>query len=63
MKSTETFEILGKPLDSFSLENHPKLKSLGFKVDGLKIDKRLKTNKLLPTIDVEYNLLTETPST
>lgn len=57
----QTFEILGKPLDSFSLENHPKLKSLGFKVDGLKVDKRLKTNKLLPTIDLEYNLLTETP--
>ncbi|MDC6388185.1 TolC family protein [Maribacter sp. PR1] len=56
-----TLEILGKPLDSFSLENHPKLKSLGYKVDGLRVDKRLKTNKLLPTIDVEYNLLTETP--
>ncbi len=61
MEIDQTFEILGKPLDSFSLENHPKLKSLGFKVDGLLVDKRLKTNKLLPTIDVEYNLLTETP--
>lgn len=57
----QTLEILGKPLDSFSLENHPKLKSLAFKVDGLRVDKRLKTNKLLPTIDVEYNFLTETP--
>lgn len=56
-----TLEILGKPLDSFSIENHPKLRSLGYKVDGLRVDKRLKTNKLLPTIDVEYNLLTETP--
>ena len=61
MEIDQTFEILGKPLDSFSVENHPKLKSLGFKVDGLLVDKRLKTNKLLPTIDVEYNLLTETP--
>jgi len=56
-----TLEILGKPLDSFILENHPKLKSLGYKIDGLRVDKRLKTNKLLPKIDVEYNFLTETP--
>lgn len=56
-----TLEILGKPLDSFTVENHPKLKSLGFKIDGLMVDKRLKTNKLLPTIDVDYNFLTESP--
>lgn len=56
-----TLEILGKPLDSFSLANHPKLKSLGFKIDGLRVDKRLKTNKLLPRIDVEYKFITETP--
>ena len=56
-----TLEIMGKPLDSFDLENHPKLKSLGFKIDGLTVDKRLKTNKLLPRIDLEYNFLTETP--
>ncbi len=57
----QTLEIFGKPLDSFDLENHPKLKSLGFKIDGLRVDKRLKTNKLLPRIDVEYNFITETP--
>lgn len=56
-----TLEILGKPLDSFTVENHPKLRSLGFKIDGLVVDKRLKTNKLLPTIDVDYNFLTESP--
>ncbi|WP_411029012.1 TolC family protein [Spongiimicrobium sp. 3-5] len=56
-----TLEVLGKPLDSFTLENHPKLLSLGFKVDGLIVDKRLKTNKLLPKIDLEYNFLTDTP--
>lgn len=56
-----TLEILGKPLDSFTLENHPKLKSLGYKIDGLKVEKRLKANKLLPKIDLEYNFLTETP--
>ncbi|UJH66171.1 TolC family protein [Allomuricauda sp. SCSIO 65647] len=56
-----TLEIMGKPLDSFTLENHPKLRSLNFKIEGLTVDKRLKANKLLPKIDVEYNFLTETP--
>lgn len=57
----QTLEILGKPLDSFSLTDHPKLRSLDFKVEGLLVDKRLKTNKLLPKIDLEYNFLTATP--
>lgn len=56
-----TLEILGKPLDSFTVENHPKLKSLGYKIDGLRVEKNLKANKLLPKIDLEYNFLTETP--
>ncbi|WP_190810039.1 TolC family protein [Flagellimonas sp. S3867] len=56
-----TLEILGRPLDSFTLENHPKLKSLDYKIDGLAVDKRLKANKLLPKLDVEYNFLTESP--
>ncbi len=56
-----TLEILGKPLDSFTIENHPKLRSLGYKVDGLLVEKRLKANKLLPKIDLEYNFLTDTP--
>lgn len=54
-----TLEILGKPLDSFTLENHPKLRSLNFKVKGLRVDRNLKANKLLPKVDVEYNFLTE----
>jgi outer membrane protein TolC len=56
-----TLEIHGKPLDNFTLENHPKLKSLGYKIDGLKVEKQLKANRLLPKIDLEYNFLTETP--
>ncbi len=55
----QSLEIMGKPLDSFVMENHPKLRSLNYKIDGLKVDKRLKTNKLLPKIDFEYNFLTE----
>jgi len=56
-----SLEIMGKPLDSFTLENHPKLRSLDYKVEGLLVDKRLKANKLLPRIDLEYNFLTATP--
>ncbi len=56
-----TLEILGRPLDDFTIENHPKLLSLGYKIDGLRVDKNLKANKLLPIIDLEYNFLTETP--
>ena len=56
-----TLEIDGKPLDSFTIQNHPKLRSLGFKIDGLTVDKRLKANKLLPQIDLEYNFLTDAP--
>lgn len=56
-----TLEILGRPLDEFTIENHPKLLSLGYKIDGLRVEKNLKANKLLPKIDLEYNFLTETP--
>lgn len=55
------FEILGQTLDNFTLDNHPKLRSLDFKVASLKVNRNLKANKLLPTIDVGYNLLTATP--
>jgi outer membrane protein TolC len=57
----ETLEINGLPLDSFTIDNHPKLRSLDFKIKELLVDKRLKTNKLLPKLDVEYNFLTTEP--
>ncbi|MEY8849049.1 TolC family protein [Psychroserpens sp. XS_ASV72] len=57
----EVLEISGLPLSEFTLENHPKLKSLEFKYKGLEVDKRLKANKLLPKVDVQYNFLTEDP--
>lgn len=41
----------------YLLKNHPKLKSLEAKVDGLKVDRSLKRNKLLPKIDFQYNFL------
>jgi outer membrane protein TolC len=55
----EILEISGLPLTEFVLENHPKLRSLNFKFRGLEVDKRLKANKLLPVINVQYNFLTE----
>lgn len=55
----DVLEISGLPLTEFALENHPKLRSLNFKYDGLEVDKRYKANKLLPKIDVQYNFLTE----
>ncbi|MDB2606885.1 TolC family protein [Zobellia sp.] len=56
-----TLEIAGMPLDSFTLENHPKLRSLGYKIEELTVEKRLKANKLLPKIELQYNFLTEQP--
>lgn len=43
------------------LESHPKMMSLDYKLQGLEVDKRLKSNKLLPKINVEYNFLSESP--
>ena len=37
--------------------------SLDYKLQGLEVDTRLKANKLLPKINVEYNFLSETPET
>lgn len=54
-----TLDLLGRTQDSLFLENHPKLLSLGYKIDGLEVDKSLKANKILPRIDLEYNFLTE----
>ncbi|WP_431134259.1 TolC family protein [Psychroserpens mesophilus] len=54
-------EIEGLPLSDFVLENHPKLRSLSFKYEGMQVDKRLKANKLLPIVDLQYNFLTENP--
>jgi outer membrane protein TolC len=48
-------------LDTMNIDQHPKLISLDRKLEALKVDKRLKANRLLPQIDLEYNFLTETP--
>lgn len=45
----------------FDINNHPKLKSLAYKIESLQVDKNLKTNNLLPQLDIQYNFLTQTP--
>ena len=44
-------------LQSENIENHPKIKSLGLKIESLEYERRLKLNKLLPDIDLQYNFL------
>ena len=65
---TGTFGIIDEALntgalnlDMLDLEEHPKLRSLGYKYEGLMVEKRLMANNLLPRVDLEYNLYSETP--
>lgn len=53
----ETLQI--NELSSFSLDNHPKIKALDAKIDLLKVEKQLKTNALMPKLDLSYNYLSE----
>lgn len=41
------------------LDTHPKVMSLDAKIGELGVDKFLKTNKLLPKLDLQYNFLTQ----
>ena len=56
-----TFNIALFNNADFDIENHPKIKSLEFKIKSLNVDRQLKLNNLLPQLDVQYNFLTETP--
>lgn len=56
-----TFNINQLRADEMIIEAHPKMVSLDYKLQSLEVDSRLKANKLLPRIDVEYNFLTEIP--
>ncbi|MFN7043856.1 MAG: TolC family protein [Flavobacterium sp.] len=46
-------------LSTFDLDNHPKIKALDAKIEMLKVDRKLKSNALLPKLDVSYNYLSE----
>jgi len=54
-----TFNIALFNNANFDVNNHPKIKSLAYKIQSLKVDKNLKLNNLLPKLDVQYNFLTE----
>ncbi|MDN3594803.1 TolC family protein [Zunongwangia endophytica] len=41
------------------VDDHPKIQSLEFDIEAYDLDIRLRRNKLLPKIDVEYNFLSE----
>lgn len=56
-----TLGITAIQTDSLSIEDHPKIQSLNFKYESLEVNKRLKANKLLPQVDLQYNFLSETP--
>ncbi|MGB5418337.1 TolC family protein [Algibacter sp.] len=56
-----TLNTSGLDIESFDIESHPKLQSLDYKYQSLTIEKRLKTNNLLPQIDLQYNFLSQTP--
>lgn len=65
---TNTFEYIDDVLniaplrsENFMLKEHPKLRSLEYKYQGLFVEKRLKANQLLPRIDVQYNFLSQNP--
>ena len=53
----KTFNIALFNDENFDIENHPKIKSLGFKIKSLDVNRRLKLNNLLPKIDFQYNFL------
>ena len=44
-------------VDDELINNNPKLQALQFKKESLILDKRLKSNNLLPKVDLEYNFL------
>src|SRR5690606_10204579 len=48
-------------IENQNLNNHPKLQSLNFKLKQQEVDTQLKRNKLLPTLNLEYNFLTQNP--
>lgn len=50
---------LNQPIPSdFSLENHPKIRSLQYKIEALAIERKLKAELLKPQLDLHYNFIT-----
>lgn len=57
----ESLGLVTLNFDGFDINSHPKLQSLNYKFEGLRVERRLNKNNLLPRVDLEYNFLTETP--
>lgn len=55
-ETLKTNELLNQ---DFDILNHPKINALQSKIDMLTVDKKLKSNMLLPKIDVSYYYLSE----
>jgi outer membrane protein TolC len=55
-ETLKTNELLNQ---NFDLLKHPKINALQSKIEMLTVDKRLKTNMLLPKVDVSYYYLSE----
>jgi outer membrane protein TolC len=58
----EAFEIRFSAMD-FSIEEHPKLRALGYKVDSQRLERRLQRSNLLPEVTLGYQWLSETDVT
>jgi outer membrane protein TolC len=59
LKNTIEATLTQNGLQSFQIENHPKIKAWNTKIDILEIERKLKANSLLPKLDVSYNYLSE----
>lgn len=57
----DALEIENIEWNELKIQEHPKIRSLSYKVEGLDIERRLKGNKLLPQLDVNYNFITSAP--
>jgi outer membrane protein TolC len=53
-----TFILLNEEIDSAVL-NHPYLSITNYKIESLKVDRRLKQEALKPQLNVQYNLINE----
>ncbi|GGD13395.1 TolC family protein [Flavobacterium orientale] len=58
-KVENTLKTNGLLLADIDFQNHPKIRSLQNKVSILEVDKQLKGDLLKPTIDLNYNYLSE----
>ncbi|WP_412984008.1 TolC family protein [Pontimicrobium sp. IMCC45349] len=64
---TNTLDVLDRSLNletnsDININSHPKIQALQLKQQHLEIERRLQKNNLLPTINFNYNFLTETPN-